>query len=113
LYSIGDNGEITWDEQAINALGLSPEQGKIFEEWSKALTTAVENAAASTNDIVDKANEISEIIGTIYNEYDYLYNLELRLTQLASEREKLEQEYNNLIEDGIKTIGPLVSNLKK
>ncbi len=113
LYQIDDNGSITWDTEAIKALNLSPEQGEIFDKWYDEMNTASENAQATYGDIVDTNREIAEVLAVIENEYDELYNIDIRLNELAKEREKLEREYNKLLSDSNTTLEDLQQNLQQ
>ena len=111
LYNIDENGVITWDEDKINAMNLTTEQGEEFDEWSENLTTAVENSAATALDIVNISNEINSFLAPIVNEFDEIYNNERKIKNLQEKRVKLEQEFEKLLSSQVVSLSKLVDNL--
>ena len=113
LVYVDENGAFQVDEDKVNAQGFNKEQGEEFEKWVQEQTAAHENLLSSSLDMVTTINEAAERLKIITNEFDQIYNNELKIEGLQRKRSKLETEYNELLEKNNNNVQGLVDNLSE
>ena len=96
LVYVDENGAFQVDKDKVNAQGFNKEQGEEFEKWVQEQTAAHENLLSSSLDMVTTVNEATERLKVITNEFDQIYNNELKIEELQRKRSKLETEYTFL-----------------
>ena len=113
LVYVDENGAFQVDKDKVNAQGFNKEQGEEFEKWVQEQTAAHENLLSSSLDMVTTINEAAERLKIITNEFDQIYNNELKIEGLQRKRSKLETEYNELLEKNNNNVQGLVDNLSE
>ena len=113
LKTVDANGAVTWDDEAIKAMGFSSKEGEEFKKWQEETNKAYENLASTTVDAIKQISASNDILKVINNEYDELYNIGIQLNELARQRQRLEEEYQNLLSNTNTNLKSLTSNLEE